>query len=108
MTCKRVLSLEEELARIDREIERLETRARPLLAKLDPIQAALRELRKSRQAKEAGSVGGRAKRKPKHDYERVFKTYDEWGGRGALTGTAKLHGIPIRTLSFALDRRPKA
>ncbi|QQQ18590.1 hypothetical protein JIP62_00045 [Brevundimonas vitis] len=75
---------------------------------LHAIEDALGELKKSRQAKEAGSAGGRAKRQAKHDYESAFKTYEALGGRGALTETAKRHGIPLRTLSWALDRRSTA
>lgn len=105
MTRKRSLSLEEELARIDRELAKLEARAAPWRAKLAPIQDALHELRKSRQAKEAASAGGRAKRRPKHDYESAFRAYDEWQGSGALTQTAKLHQIPIRTFSSVLAKR---
>jgi hypothetical protein len=108
MKRRRILSPEEDLARIDREIAKLEARAVPLRDKLHPIEDTLRELKKSRQAKEAGSAGGRAKRRTKHDYESAFKTYDAWGGRGALTETAKRHGIPMRTLSWALDRRSTA
>lgn len=108
MTRKRVLTLEEELARIDREIERLDEKAAPWRIKLAPIQAELHQLHKIRQAKEAGSAGGRAIRQPKHDYESAFRTYDEWIGSGALTQTAKQHGIPIRTFSWALDKRSKA
>ena len=105
MTRKRVLSLEEELTRIDGEIEKLEKRAGPLRAKLHPIQDALRELRRTRQAKEAASAGGRAKRQARHDYESAFRTYDTWTGSGALTQTAQRHGIPIRTFTWALAKR---
>ncbi|MDZ4363719.1 hypothetical protein [Brevundimonas sp.] len=108
MKRRRTLSLEEDLARIDREIAKLEVIAVPLRDKLHLIEGALGELKKSRQAKEAGSAGGRAKRRVKHDYESAFKTYDALGGRGALTQTAKRHGIPLRTLSWALDRRSTA
>ena len=108
MKRRRTISLEEDLARIDREIASLEAKAVPLRDKLHPIEDSLRELRKSRQAKEAGSAGGRAKRQAKHDYESAFKTYDALGGRGALTQTAERHGIPLRTLSWALDRRSTA
>ncbi|WP_332660889.1 hypothetical protein [Brevundimonas sp.] len=105
MTRKRVLSLEEELARIDREIDKLEQRARPLCDKLYPIQDRLRELRKTRQAKVAASAGGRAKRQARHDYDSAFRTYDTWTGSGALTQTAQRHGIPIRTFTWALAKR---
>lgn len=108
MTRKRVLSLEEELARIDREIEKLEKKAAPLRARLYPIQDALRDLRKTRQAKEAASAGGRSRRQAKHDYESAFRTYDTWSGSGALTQTAKQHGIPVRTFTWALAKRNTA
>ena len=105
MTRTLSLSLEEELARIDREIARLEAKAVLLRAKLYPIQDALRELRNTRQAKEAASAGGRSMRQAKHDYESAFRTYDTWTGSGALTQTARQHGIPIRTFSWALAKR---
>jgi hypothetical protein len=94
---------------IDQRIEWLERQAAPLRAELAPIEEELRLLTKRRQSQAAGRSGGRASRKKsKHDYALAFRDYDAWEGRrGGLKAVAECRGIPIRTLSWALARRPK-
>ena len=100
-------ALEGSLADLEERIAKLERKAAPLRERLAPIDEQLDQLRKSRQAKLAGELGGKAKRRPKHDYESAFQAYDAHGGRGALKATSETHRIPMRTLSWALDRRSK-
>lgn len=93
---------------IEQRIEWLERQAAPLRAALAPIEEELRLLTKRRQSKAAGRAGGCASRKSKHNYALAFSEYDAWEGRrGGLKAIAELRGIPIRTLSWALARRPK-